>query len=133
MICLLGLLQLAEQPVAGPSISERQIVEGDNFQKYGGMDQCIYMQCDYQYRPVDKRKKTFVRTLTKPLVQHLNPLCYSLFAELPEEGPEIKGGLPNYQLNDRLELNCTSQRTFPPTLLKWYINNEPVSPVYYYI
>jgi len=45
--------------------------------------------------------------------------------ELPEEGPEIKGGLPNYQLNDRLELNCTSQRTFPPTLLKWYINNEP--------
>ena len=62
----------------------------------------------------------------------LNPLCYSLFAELPEEGPLISGGLPDYQLNDRLELNCTSQRTFPPTLLKWYINSEPVSANFIY-
>ena len=36
MICLLGILW-----PSGPSSSERQIVEGDNFQKYGGMDQCI--------------------------------------------------------------------------------------------
>ena len=30
------LLGLAEQPMAGPSSFERQIVEGDSFQKHGG-------------------------------------------------------------------------------------------------
>ena len=57
-------------------------------------------------------------------------LC-SPFPELPEEGPVITGGLPNYQLNDQLALNCTSPRTFPPTLLKWSINNKMVG--YYWI
>ena len=46
------------------------------------------------------------------------------FSELPEEGPVISGGLSNYQLGEQLQLNCTSPRTFPPTLLKWYINNQ---------
>ena len=46
---------------------------------------------------------------------------------MPEEGPVISGGLPNYQLGEQLQLNCTSPRTFPPTLLKWYINNQLAS------
>ena len=49
------------------------------------------------------------------------------FPELPDEGPVITGGLQNYQLNDQLTLNCTSPRTFPPTLLKWKINKKAVS------
>ena len=50
MICLSGLLQLAEQPMAGPSSSERKIVVEDTFQNYGGKDQCIYMECkNYQH------------------------------------------------------------------------------------
>jgi len=46
--------------------------------------------------------------------------------ELPEEGPVISGGLPSYQLNDQLELNCTSARTYPPTVLKWFLNGRAV-------
>ena len=52
---------------------------------------------------------------------------YFCFLELPDEGPVITGGLPNYQLNDQLTLNCTSPRTFPPTLLKWKINKKAVN------
>ena len=37
------LLEPAEQPMACPSISEVNIMEGDNFQNYGGKDQCIYI------------------------------------------------------------------------------------------
>ena len=40
MICLSGLLQPAEQPMADPSSSERQITEGEYFQNYGGKDKC---------------------------------------------------------------------------------------------
>ena len=53
-------------------------------------------------------------------------LWNSLFAELPDQGPHITGGRQNYQLGDRLELNCSSPRTFPPQKLKWYINNQTV-------
>ena len=54
------------------------------------------------------------------------------FPELPDEGPVITGGLPNYQLNDQLTLNCTSPRTFPPTLLKWKINKKAVKIYFFY-
>ena len=33
----------AKQPMVSLGSSERQIMEGDNFQNYGGKDQCIYM------------------------------------------------------------------------------------------
>ena len=58
-------------------------------------------------------------------------VCYEYilfcFPELPDDGPVISGGLQNYQLNDQLTLNCTSPRTFPPTLLKWKINKKAVN------
>ena len=43
MFFLLKLLEPAEQPMAGSSSSDGKILEGDNFQNYGGKDQCIYM------------------------------------------------------------------------------------------
>ena len=54
-------------------------------------------------------------------------ICFDyLIAELPKHPPEITGGLQSYQLGDRLELNCTSQRTYPPTTLKWILNEKEV-------
>ena len=43
MIFPLKLLNPGKQPMAGPSSSDGKIMEGDNFQNYGGKDQCIYM------------------------------------------------------------------------------------------
>jgi len=46
--------------------------------------------------------------------------------EIPEkhEGPVITGGRASYQFGDQLSLNCTSPRTYPPTVLRWYINDQ---------
>ena len=43
MFCPPKLLESAEQPMAGPSSFGGQNIEGDNFQNYGGKDQCIYL------------------------------------------------------------------------------------------
>ena len=48
------------------------------------------------------------------------------FSEIPKEPPIITGGLHSYQLGDRLELNCTSSRTFPATSLQWALNGQKV-------
>ena len=48
------------------------------------------------------------------------------FLEIPKEPPIITGGLRSYQLGDRLELNCTSSRTFPATSLQWALNGQKV-------
>ena len=48
------------------------------------------------------------------------------FSEIPKEPPIITGGLRSYQLGDRLELNCTSSRTFPATSLQWALNGQKV-------
>ena len=42
------LLEPAKQPVASPSSSDGNIMEGDNFKNYcDWKDQCIYMQCGF--------------------------------------------------------------------------------------
>ena len=64
---------------------------------------------------------------SRNMQEKLEKLYCFCFPELPDEGPVITGGLLNYQLNDQLTLNCTSPRTFPPTLLKWKINKKAVS------
>lgn len=64
-------------------------------------------------------KLSFERTMAS-----LIKILETFFSELPDEGPVITGGLQNYQLNDQLELNCTSPKSFPQTILKWYINNK---------
>ena len=43
MIYLSGLLKPAEQPMVGQSSYGRQIMEGNNFQNYGGKNQCFCM------------------------------------------------------------------------------------------
>lgn len=56
---------------------------------------------------------------------YLTPVSLTV-SELPEESPKISGGLQSYQVGDRLELNCTSPRTYPPTILRWFLNGREV-------
>ena len=68
MICLSELLQLAQQPMADPSSSERQIMEGDIFQNYDGKDQCIYMyvMCKQVTYFVDMQNQVVVNVCDVP-------------------------------------------------------------------
>ena len=63
------------------------------------------------------------------IINAFNKLNFCLFygdIELPKKPPIITGGLKSYQLGDRLELNCTSPRTFPATTLQWVLNGNKV-------
>ncbi|CAM1311018.1 Uncharacterised protein g5583 [Pycnogonum litorale] len=44
---------------------------------------------------------------------------------LPDETPEISGGLPNYEVGDILDVNCSSPLTRPAPRLMWLINDYP--------
>ncbi|XP_032515419.1 uncharacterized protein LOC116768727 [Danaus plexippus] len=46
---------------------------------------------------------------------------------LPNSGPRLSELNNEYQVGDRLVVNCTSSRSRPRTQLKWLINDEPVS------
>lgn len=50
-------------------------------------------------------------------------LCCSL-AALPQHDPKIEGVEKNYYEGDFLFGNCTSDFSFPPPLLAWYINDQ---------
>lgn len=43
---------------------------------------------------------------------------------LPETDPRITGGRIRYQINDRVNVNCTSGRSKPAVKLTWFINGE---------
>ncbi|XP_065217678.1 uncharacterized protein LOC135843654 [Planococcus citri] len=45
---------------------------------------------------------------------------------LPRNGPQITGERTEYQIGDELNLNCTSGKSYPPSLLRWYVNEKPV-------
>lgn len=49
--------------------------------------------------------------------------------ELPHKAPTIRSDLAitQYEVGDLLELNCTSEPSHPPSLLRWEINKEEVS------
>ncbi|XP_034250879.1 uncharacterized protein LOC117651180 [Thrips palmi] len=48
---------------------------------------------------------------------------------LPQRGPEISRlDRAEYQMGDTLSVNCTSDRSFPPAKLRWYINDRQVDP-----
>lgn len=49
---------------------------------------------------------------------------------LPEEGPQITGGRPVYQIDDQVNVNCTSGRSKPATDLMWFINGKEAPPAY---
>lgn len=45
---------------------------------------------------------------------------------LPEDDPEITGMQPQYQIGDEINLNCTSGKSYPASVLQWYINEQLV-------
>lgn len=46
---------------------------------------------------------------------------------LPEADPRITGGRARYQINDRVNINCTSGRSKPAVKLTWFINGQPAN------
>lgn len=49
---------------------------------------------------------------------------------LPENDPRITGGRVRYQINDRVNVNCTSGRSKPGVKLTWFINGHHAGPEY---
>ncbi|CRL02803.1 CLUMA_CG015858, isoform A [Clunio marinus] len=49
---------------------------------------------------------------------------------LPETDPRITGGRARYQINDRVNVNCTSGRSKPAVKLTWFINGQHANPEY---
>ncbi|CAH1169638.1 unnamed protein product [Phaedon cochleariae] len=46
---------------------------------------------------------------------------------LPEEDPVITGDEMQYQIGDDINLNCTSAKSHPASILHWYINEEQIT------
>lgn len=46
---------------------------------------------------------------------------------LPEEDPIIAGVEPQYLIGEQINLNCTSGKSYPASILHWYINEQQVS------
>ena len=51
------------------------------------------------------------------------------FADLPRDGPHIKGQHIQYQIGETLNLNCTSGKSHPASHLQWFINDQAVSKI----
>ncbi|ENN81853.1 hypothetical protein D910_12272, partial [Dendroctonus ponderosae] len=45
---------------------------------------------------------------------------------LPDEDPVISGVEEQYQIGDEINLNCTSGRSRPASILHWYINEQQI-------
>lgn len=50
--------------------------------------------------------------------------CFSLCAAMPQHDPKIEGVEKNYYEGDFLFGNCTSDFSYPPPMLAWYINDQ---------
>ena len=53
---------------------------------------------------------------------------YSLFSDLPSSGPKILGVYSKYQVGDQITVSCISPLSFPPAVLRWYINSDSADP-----
>lgn len=51
---------------------------------------------------------------------------------LPKDDPVITGVAAQYQIGDEINLNCTSAKSFPPSTLHWYINEQQVNKEFFY-
>ncbi len=49
-----------------------------------------------------------------------------IFAAMPQNGPRISGGESVYHVGDRVQVNCTSDKSHPAAELRWYINGQQV-------
>ncbi|XP_014246509.1 uncharacterized protein LOC106664932 [Cimex lectularius] len=45
---------------------------------------------------------------------------------LPTNGPHISGEKKQYMIGDQINLNCTSSKSYPASVLDWYINEQLV-------
>ena len=70
---------------------------------------------------------TALLRLEQDYITVLINLQQMLISELLDTGPIITGRRKDYKFGDRLVLNCTSPKTYPPTRLKWVINGKEVS------
>lgn len=50
--------------------------------------------------------------------------------DFPAEGPVIHVDREKYQVGETAQLSCSVQRSSPPSLLSWYINDEPAHDIY---
>ncbi|XP_077301163.1 uncharacterized protein LOC143921684 [Arctopsyche grandis] len=46
---------------------------------------------------------------------------------LAKDGPYISGQDKKYRIGDKLNLNCTSGKSYPVSVLHWYVNDEKIS------
>ena len=51
-------------------------------------------------------------------------------SDLPDDGPEIGGGQPRYNIGDKVNVTCISRNSLPAAKLSWYINGEKADPIY---
>jgi len=50
--------------------------------------------------------------------------------DFPAEGPVINVERKQFQVGETAHLSCSVQRSSPPSLLSWYINDEPAHEIY---
>jgi len=69
----------------------------------------------------------FLNVTTQEIyLQLILRLFILLLTVLPPNGPHITGEKKQYEIGDELNLNCSSGRSYPASILKWYINETPV-------
>ena len=52
------------------------------------------------------------------------------FSDLPDKGPDISGGVPRYNIGDRVNVTCLSRNSMPAAQLAWYVNGEKADAVH---
>ena len=55
---------------------------------------------------------------------------FLMVSDLPDDGPEIRGGQPRYNIGDSVNVTCISRNSLPAAKLSWYINGEKADPIY---
>ena len=48
---------------------------------------------------------------------------------MPDQGPEVLGGQPRYNVGDLVNVSCISRNSLPAAQLSWYINGEKADDV----
>ena len=69
-------------------------------------------------------KSNYSRKKCLPL--SLRKVNRALVAAMPNNGPRISGGESVYHVGDRVQVNCTSDKSHPAAELRWYINGQQV-------
>ena len=84
--------------MAGPSSSKRRIVDGEYFQNYGGMEQCINLWCEFFIFNVEGYRLSCLLASTFSFIEFLPnsttvflTLCEptGILIKIPDAGPPI--------------------------------------------